>query len=64
VHDVLSEQVTPELLSSILEEVPDVWLAPDVTRPDPMAPPDAATARERYGEFLMARLAAADRWLP
>ena len=34
------------------------------TRPDPQAPPDAASARERYVEFLLTRLAAADRWLP
>jgi len=64
VHDALSARVTPELLASILTDVPDAWLAPDATRPDPQAPPDAASARERYVEFLLTRLAAADRWLP
>lgn len=64
VHADLAARVTPELLASVLAEVPDVWLVPDETRPDPQAPPDAATARERYVEFLLARLAAADRWLP
>ncbi|MDN5803929.1 MAG: hypothetical protein L0H26_04970 [Microlunatus sp.] len=64
VHEQLAAQVTPELLVAILAEVPDAWLAPDQTRPDPKAPPDAAAARERYLEFLLARLAAAPRWLP
>ena len=50
--------------AAILADVPDAWLAPDATRPDPKAPPDAASARERYVEFLTARLAAAERWLP
>lgn len=64
VHPELAAQVTPELLASVLADVPDAWLVPDATRPDPQAPPDAAAARERYVEFLLARLAAADRWLP
>jgi hypothetical protein len=64
VHAELARQVTPELLAAILAEVPDEWLAPDETRPDPKAPPDPATARERYLEFLTARLDAAERWLP
>lgn len=55
VHAELAPLVTPELLTSILAEVPDGWLAPDPTRPDPLAPPDAASARERYVEFLTAR---------
>jgi hypothetical protein len=64
VHDALSARVTPQLLAAILADVPDVWLAPDITRPDPQAPPDATAARERYVEFLLARLSAAERWLP
>ena len=64
VHDRLAAQVTPELLREVLADVPDQWLTPDATRPDPKAPPDAAAARERYLEFLTARLAAAERWLP
>ena len=64
VHDALSTRVTPELLAEVLAEVPDAWLVPDATRPDAKAPPDAASARERYVEFLLTRLAAADRWLP
>jgi hypothetical protein len=63
VHDELAAQVSAELLAAILAEVPDDWLAPDESRPDPQAPPDAASARERYGEFLLARLDAAERWL-
>jgi hypothetical protein len=64
VHDALSARVTPQLLAAILADVPDVWLAPDATRPDPQAPPDATAARERYVEFLLTRLSAAERWLP
>ena len=47
-----------------MANVPDAWLLPDPTRPDPQAPPDAASARAAYVEYLLARLAAADRWLP
>ena len=43
--------------------VPDPWLEPDPNRPDPNAPADAAAARTAYAEHLLARLAAADRWL-
>lgn len=64
VHAELAAVVTPELVTAILAEVPDVWLEPDATRPDPKAPPNAAAARERYLEFLLARLEAAERWLP
>ena len=31
-----------------MEQVPDDWLQPDPTRPDPQAPPDAASARTAY----------------
>lgn len=64
VHAELAAQITPELLGAVLADVPDDWLVPDADRPDPKAPPDAAAARTRYIEFLTARLAAADRWLP
>ena len=37
-HDELAEQVTPELLGGVLDLVPDAWLLPDPTRPDPKAP--------------------------
>jgi hypothetical protein len=64
VHDQLLAAVTPSLLDSVLELVPDVWLEPDRDRPDPNAPSDAAAARCRYRDYLLARLVAADRWLP
>ena len=44
--------------------MPDAWLLPDPTRPDPRAPADAATARTATAEYLLARLDAAERWLP
>jgi hypothetical protein len=62
--DRLANAVTPALLDGILELVPDAWLLPDPDRPDPQAPADAGEARCRYREYLLARLAAADRWLP
>ena len=64
VHDELSGQVSAALLEEILQQVPEAWLLPDPTRPDPRAPQDAATAREAYREYLLARLQAAERWLP
>ena len=64
VHDRLSAQVTAELLDTVLDLVPDAWLLPDPTRPDPKAPPDAASARTAYRDYLLLRLDAADRWLP
>ena len=63
VHDDLSALVTPETLQMIMELVPDPWLLPDSTRPDPNAPGNADEARTAYAEHLLARLAAADRWL-
>ena len=63
VHDELSALVTDEALETIMALVPDPWLLPDPTRPDPNAPGDAAAARTAYAEHLLARLAAADRWL-
>ena len=64
VHAELAAQVTPELLGAVLDLVPDAWLLPDPTRPDPQAPADASSARQAYADYLLARLAAAERWLP
>ncbi|WP_375430552.1 HipA family kinase [uncultured Friedmanniella sp.] len=64
VHEELSALVTPGLLAQVLALVPDAWLQPDPTRPDPRSPQDADAAREAYQEYLLARLAAAERWLP
>jgi hypothetical protein len=64
VHEELSALVTPGLLGSVLGLVPDAWLEPDPDRPDPRAPADADSARTRYVDYLLARLAAAESWLP
>ena len=64
VHDELAEQVSRGLLADVLGLVPDAWLLPDPTRPDPQAPPDAPSARRAYADYLLARLAQAERWLP
>ena len=64
VHEALGAQVTAALLEEVLQLVPEAWLLPDPTRPDPRAPEDAAAAREAYREYLLARLDAAERWLP
>jgi hypothetical protein len=64
VHDELQAAVRPALLDSILELVPDAWLQPDPDRPDPKAPVNPADARCLYRDYLLARLDAADRWLP
>ncbi|HYP46367.1 MAG TPA: HipA family kinase [Propionibacteriaceae bacterium] len=64
VADQLTALVTPELLESVLALVPDPWLVPDPTRPDPKAPGDARSARAAYVEHLLTRLAAAESWLP
>jgi hypothetical protein len=64
VHTELAGLVTPEVLEMIMNQVPDEWLEPDPTRPDPHAPVDAPQARAAYGDYLLARLATADRWLP
>ena len=59
----MSGRVNAEVLEMIMALVPDPWLEPDPNRPDPNAPADAAAARTAYAEHLLARLAAADRWL-
>jgi hypothetical protein len=64
VHDQLSRRVTADLLDSVTALVPDIWLIPDETRPDPAAPADAEAARAAYRDYLLARLDAAEVWLP
>ena len=64
VHELMAAAVTRDALAEILADVPDGWLEPDPDRPDPAAPPDAAAARAAYVEYLSARLAAAESWLP
>jgi hypothetical protein len=64
VHDRLSGLVDAPLLDEVLELVPDQWLLPDPARPDPMAPPDAAAARDAYRTYLLTRMGAAEKWLP
>lgn len=63
-HEELALIVTPTLLDSIIALVPDAWLEPDDFRPDPAAPPDAQAARAAYRDYLLARLDAAEAWLP
>jgi hypothetical protein len=64
VHDELRALVTADVLQSILSLVPDAWLEPDPDRPDRQAPPDADSARAAYVNYLLARLHAAESWLP
>jgi len=64
VHARLAPLVTAQRLDAILALIPEPWLVPDPTRPDPKAPPEAAAARAAYRDYLLARLDAADRWLP
>ena len=64
VHEELTPLVTAEALEMIMESVPGEWLEPDPTRPDPGAPADAAAARAAYRDYLLARLRAAESWLP
>ena len=48
-----------------MDSVPGrVAASPTRPRPDPQAPADAAAARRAYRDYLLARLAAAERWLP
>jgi hypothetical protein len=64
VHDRLGGLVDATLLDEVMSLVPDDWLLPDPTRPDPKAPPDADAAREAYRRYLLMRLEAAETWLP
>ncbi len=52
----LAPQVDRQLLSEVLDEVPDEWLEPDG--------PSAAEVRARYLDYLLARLASDRSWLP
>lgn len=54
----LAPRVTEELLRTIVDEVPDAWLADEPGR----VTPDAA--REAYVEHLHARVRASAAWLP
>ncbi|MFF4048351.1 HipA family kinase [Streptomyces chartreusis] len=54
----LAPRVTEELLRTIVDEVPDAWLADE---PGHMTP---AAAREAYVEHLHARVRASAAWLP
>jgi hypothetical protein len=63
-HREYASAVNVELLTEVLELVPDDWLRPDPRRPDPNAPADAPSARDAYVSYLWARLEAAERWLP
>ncbi len=64
VHAELAPAVDGDAVDAALALVPDAWLEPDVRRPDPNGPIDAAAARSRYRDYLLTRLASADRWLP
>ncbi|MEW5353814.1 HipA family kinase [Streptomyces sp. 16-176A] len=54
----LAPRVTPELLRSVLAEVPDAWLAdePGFAGPEEL--------RAAYADYLAARVAASAAWLP
>jgi len=60
----LAGRVDAALLDEALALVPDGWLEPDESRPDPAAPQSAAAARAAYREILLARLDAMPAWLP
>ena len=64
VHGRLSELIDDAALDEVLSLVPDQWLLPDPTRPDPKTPPDAAASRDAYRTYLLMRLGAAEKWLP
>jgi hypothetical protein len=54
--DVLAPLVNRELLSDVLDRVPDEWLDEDGEQP--------AAVRKRYVDQLIARLGAREAWLP
>jgi hypothetical protein len=64
VAEHMAATVDRALLDEVLTLVPDDWLAPDPRRPDTAAPPSAAAARAAYRDTLLARLSAANSWLP
>src|SRR4051794_3295519 len=54
--DALAPLVTGELLSDVLDQVPDEWLDEDGAQPP--------AVRKRYVDQLMARLEARETWMP
>jgi hypothetical protein len=54
----LAPHVTVDLLTEVIALVPDVWLASDT------AYPSVEMTRAAYLEFLLARMARRDAWLP
>jgi hypothetical protein len=58
----LAERVTPELLTDVLSLVPDIWLLGMNAADDD--PRDAGAWRERYVEYLLARLDDRRSWRP
>jgi hypothetical protein len=58
----LADQLTPQLLTEVLEMVPDAWLLEmNAAYGDPR---DAGAWRRRYVEYLLARLEHRDAWRP
>lgn len=57
-HDELAARLTAGVLQEVLAEVPDEWLepAPGAETPDAL--------RERYADYLLARLRSSASWLP
>ncbi len=57
-HAELADRVTPELVTQVLEQVPEEWLehTPHL--------PDAAAVRSAYAQHLLARLQHPQAWLP
>lgn len=64
VHDQLAARVSREVVTEVLDLVPDAWLGPDPDRPDAQAPADAAAARNAYADHLLRRVEEAEAWLP
>ena len=58
IDDELAAQVTPALLTEVVDLVPDVWLEPVPGAETPEA------LRAAYVEFLLARLSGDRAWLP
>jgi hypothetical protein len=58
VHDAYAGRLTPEVLTDVLDLVPDAWLEATPWLDGPEA------VRAAYLELLTARLAEPDAWLP
>ncbi len=56
-HERLAPKVTPELVASIVELVPDEWIEPE------RGLPTAAAHRRAYVDYLLRRLGAASVWV-